>query len=80
MYLLIVFLPFFNFLFISLLGRFFNYSYLFFFNLYNNLILIFSVFFIFYEIILCNTICYINLTNWIILNELTIIGIFYLII
>jgi NADH-ubiquinone oxidoreductase chain 5 len=72
MYLLIVFLPFLNFLFLSLLGRFFNFTFLFIFNLYNNLILIFCVFFIFYEIILCNTICYINLSNWIILNELNI--------
>jgi NADH-ubiquinone oxidoreductase chain 5 len=72
MYLLIIFLPFLNFLILSLLGRFLKINNTFIITILNMSITFIMILIIFYEIVLCNTICNFNLFNWIMFNDLII--------
>jgi NADH-ubiquinone oxidoreductase chain 5 len=77
MYLLIIFMPFLNFLIISLLGRYLIKSDVISITIFNLSITLFAVVFVFYEIVLCETICTIELFNWIFLNDFVVNWNFY---
>ena len=77
MYLLIIFMPLLNFLIISLLGRYLIKSDVVSITIFNFNITLFAVIFVFYEIVLCETICTIELFNWIFLNDFVVTWNFY---
>lgn len=77
MYLLIIFIPLLNFLMISLLGRYLVKSDILNITILNFSITFTSVIFVFYEIVLCETICTVELFNWIIVNDFIVDWNFY---
>jgi NADH-ubiquinone oxidoreductase chain 5 len=70
MYLLVVFIPLFSFLILSLFGRFLGSKESIIFSVGSLVLNIFITFFLFYEIIFCNSSCIIPLFNWIFIDNL----------
>lgn len=77
MYLVVVTMPLLNFFIISFLGRYLIKSDILSVTMFNFNLTILAVVFIFYEIVLCETICTVELFNWIIINDFVVNWTFY---
>jgi len=76
MYLLILFLPILNFIITILFGRLIGRYYIFIYNIIFSLLVVIISYFAFYEVILLNNECYVNVYNWINISFLNVNCIF----
>lgn len=72
MYFVIIVSPLLNFLAISIFGRYVKRNDILTITLFNFSVMIAAVIWIFYEIVLCETICTLEIFNWIIINDFTV--------
>ena len=76
MYLLILFLPILNFIITILFGRLIGRYYIFIYNIIFSFLVVIISYFAFYEVILLNNECYVNVYNWINISFLNVNCIF----
>ena len=77
MYLLILFLPILNFIITILFGRLIGRYYIFIYNIIFSFLVVIISYFVFYEVILLNNECYVNVYNWINISFLNVNCIFF---